>query len=210
MQLTVFGGTGGTGRQLIGAALDAGHQVTAAVREPARISTSHERLQTVRADVLDPGSLDGTMAGADAVVSALGAPANRPTTVYSTGVANILDAMRSASVTRFVGISAVPVRPREQASSLERLVVYPVLYRIFGEGYADMARMEHVLRRSDADWTILRPPRLTDRPATGRYRLAVNDHLPRGRTISRADLAAAMLRVIDEECAVRATVELAY
>jgi len=211
MQLTVFGGTGGTGAQFVRAALDAGHTVTAAARDPAKIQTVQERLRTVRADVLDPLSLDGTVDGADAVVSTLGAPNGRePTTVYSTGVANILDAMRHAGVRRFTGVSAQPVRPRAEVDLLERLVVYPILYRLFGASYADMARMEQVLHRSDVDWTVVRPPRLTDGPATGRYRIAVNGRLRRGSSISRADLAAAMLRLLDDPRAVRATVDVAY
>lgn len=211
MQLTIFGGTGGTGEQLIGAALHAGHTVTAPARDPSRIRISDQRLRVVRADVLDPPSLEGTLEGADAVVSALGVASGRePTTVYSSGVANILDAMRRARVRRFIGVSALPVTPRNEVSALERLVVYPILYRFFGEGYADMTRMELLLGRSELDWTVVRPPRLTDHPATGRYRTAVNRHLPRGRTISRADLAAAMLRLLDDPAALRATVGVAY
>ena len=70
--------------------------------------------------------------------------------------------------------------------------------------------MERVLRDSDVDWTVVRPPRLTNGPANGRYRTAVNRHLERARTISRADLAAAMLRLLDDPHAVRATVGIAY
>lgn len=210
MNLTVFGCTGGTGSRLIRAALDAGHIVTAAARDPSRLQISHERLRIVRADVLDPSSLTGTMDSADAVLSALGAAGNKPTTVYSTGVANIVDAMHRAGVRRFIGVSALPVTPRGEVSALERLAVYPILYRLFGEAYADMARMEQVLSRSDIDWTIVRPPRLTDRPGTGRYRIAVNHHLRRGRTLSRADLATAMIRLLDHPPAVRATVGIAY
>jgi putative NADH-flavin reductase len=211
MQLTVFGGTGGTGEQMIHAALDAGHSVTAPARDPSKIRVSHEQLRAIRADVLDPPSLNGTVDGADAVVSAVGAPPGKePTAVYSIGVANILDAMRRAGVRRFIGVSALPVTPRAEVSVLERLVVYPILYRFFGEAYADMARMEDLLRGSDVDWTIVRPPRLIDGPATGRYRTSVNRHLQRGRTISRDDLAAAMLRLLDDPHAVRTTVGVAY
>ncbi len=211
MQLTIFGGTGGTGEQLIRAALDASHTVTAPARDPSRIRVSHDQLRTVRADVLDPLSLNGTVDGADAVVSALGASRMRePTTVYSTGVANIIEAMRRAGVRRFIGVTAVPVTPRTEVSLLERLVLYPILYRFFGEGYADMARMEQLLRASDVDWTIVRPPMLTDGPATGRYRTAVDRHLQRGRTVSRADLAAAMLRLLEDPDTVRTTVSVAY
>lgn len=218
MHLAIFGGTGGTGAALIQAALAARHTVTAPARDPARIGISHERLRTVRADVLEPAALPGVVGSADAVVSALGTrPGRQPTTVYSVGVANILAAMRGAGLRRFIGISALPVTPRAEVSVLERRVVYPILYRFFGEGYADMARMEQLLRSGhgdggsgDMDWTVVRPPMLTDGPATGRYRTAVNRHLPRARKISRADLAAEMLRLLDDPHALRATVAVAY
>lgn len=76
--------------------------------------------------------------------------------------------------------------------------------------YADMARMEQVLRHSDADWTIVRPPRLTDGSLTGRYRTAVNHHLRVGRAISRGDLATAILDLLENPDTVRATVAVAY
>ncbi len=128
MQLTIFGGTGGTGEQLIHAALDAGHTVTAPARDPTKIRASHQQLRAIRANVLDPPSLTGTVDGADAVVSALGAPRGKePTTVYSVGVANILDAMRRAGVRRFIGVSALPVTPRRgRRSGAIRRLPHPV------------------------------------------------------------------------------------
>lgn len=209
--LTVFGATGGTGAHFTQAALAAGHTVTAVARDPARVPISHERLRTVRGDVLDRPSLQNSIEGADAVVSALGAGNGRkPTTVYSTGVANILDLMSSAGVHRFVGISALPVTPRDQVDALHRLVLFPLLYRFFGGSYADMARMEQLLQQSTADWTVMRPPRLTNGPATGRYRTALNEQLPRAGKISKADLADAMLRILNDPHAVKATVAIAY
>ncbi len=178
--LTVFGATGATGNHVVRSALAAGHTVTAVARNPARLPTSHERLRTVRGDVLDRPSLETSMDSADAVVSALGGGSGRePTTVYSAGVANILDVMVQASVDRFVGISALPVTPRQEVAAMHRLVIFPVLYRFFGESYADMARMEHLLAQSTAAWTVMRPPRLTNGRATGHYRTALNEQLPR-------------------------------
>lgn len=211
MRLVVFGATGGTGAHFTRAALTAGHTVTAVARDPYRVTITHERLRTVRGDVLDRPSLTGSMDGADAVVSALGASSGRkPTTVYSAGVTNILDLMSSVGVHRFVGISALPVTPRDQVGALQRLVVFPVLYRFFGGSYADMARMEQLLQHSTADWTVMRPPRLTNGPATGRYRTALNQQLPRAGKISKADLADAMLHILNDPHAIKATAAIAY
>lgn len=194
MRLTVFGATGATGRQVLTQALAAGHQVTAVARRPEAID--HLPLRVVRAELTDP--LDEAVAGADAVLSALGGPAGRaPTTVYSAGVTAITAAMGRAGVRRIVAVSAVPVAP--PATVLERRVVYPLLWRFFGGCYRDMATMENLLAEGDRDWTVFRPPRLTDRPATGRYRTAVDDVLPRAASLPRADLAAAMLAAVPHD-----------
>ncbi len=210
MNITIFGSTGGTGRELVRLALERGHSVTAVARDPNAVNLAHQRLVVHRADVLDPDLLPPVIVGADAVMSALGSAVGRtPTTVYSAGIANILEAMRAADVRRFVGISASPVIPRSEAPVSQRLLVFPILYRFFGGAYTDMRRMEELLRASQAEWTVLRPPMLTDKPATGRYRTAFNQNVRRGRWITRSDLAAAMLDVLEDRSTVRAAIGVA-
>lgn len=197
MKLTLFGATGGTGAQVLTQALAAGHHVTAIARHPESIGTRHPALEVIQGDVLSPGSLEDEIHGADAVLSALGAEAGRrPTTVYSQGTAAITAAMQAAGVTRFVGISASPVAPPSVKSPFERRIIHPMLYSFFGGAYDDMTRMEHLLAESTINWTIFRPPRLTNHPRTGRYRTAVDSKLARAVSISRADLADAMLAAI--------------
>jgi putative NADH-flavin reductase len=210
MRFAIFGSTGPTGRALVSQALDKGHDVTAVARDPAGVDATPVRLRVVRADVLDRSSFDGVLSGVDAVLSAIGTHGRQPTTVYSTGVANIRDAMHDAGVRRFIGISALPVAARTELGPVERWIAVPLLSMFFGEMYADMARMEQLLRDSDLDFTIMRPPQLTNERATGRYRTSINQRLPRARKISRADLAAEMLHVIPDRDTVRATVTLAY
>ena len=210
MRLAIFGSTGPTGGALVSQSLAQGHDVTAVARDPAAVNASGARLQVVRADVLDRSSFDGVLSGVDAVLSAIGTHGRQPTTVYSVSAANIRDAMHHAGVQRFVCISALPVTPRADLRPAERWMVVPLLSMFFGQMYADMTRMEQVLRDSDLDFTIMRPPQLTNKRATGQYRTAINQHLGRARKISRADLAGEMLRVIPDRNTVRATVTLAY
>lgn len=73
-----------------------------------------------------------------------------------------------------------------------------------------MRRAEDEVRESDLDWTIMRPPRLTGKAATGTYRTAVDRNLPRGYTVSRAGLAACMLTLLADAAAVRRHVCIAY
>jgi putative NADH-flavin reductase len=210
MRLTVFGPTGGTGAEIVRQAAAAGHTVTAVARKPERVSNT-VNVHVVQGDVTDAQSLEPAVAGADAILSALGARSiGEPTTVYSAGTANVLGAMRRAGVRRFIGISAVPVgRGSEQLGPLTRYVIYPILYRFFGPAYDDMKRMEVVAARSDRDWTIFRPPQLVDAPASGKYRTAIDAPLPRAWRVSRADLAAAMLAAVEDASLVRHVVTIA-
>ncbi|HEV8045290.1 MAG TPA: NAD(P)H-binding protein [Rubrobacter sp.] len=191
-------------------ALAAGHEVTAVARRPDAVAPTDPRLRVVPGDVLDPASLRDGVVGADAVLSALGSRRmNRPTTVYSAGTAEVLAAMRDADVRRFVGVTAAPVGPDDHKSALDRYLVHPLLHRFFGGGYDDMRRMEDLLAASDRDWTVFRPPRLTNGASTGRYRTAVDGPLPRVWSVSRADLAAAMLAAAQDPALVEHAVAIA-
>lgn len=117
--------------------------------------------------------------------------------------------MQAAGVTRFFGISAIPVAPESIKSAFERRMLHPLLYRFFGGGYADMARMEQLLAGSAINWTVFRASRLTNGPQTGRYRTAVNSRLPRASSVSRADLAEAMLAAVGDTALYRHAVAIA-
>ena len=197
MKLTIFGPTGGTGRQLVEQALAAGHKVTAVAREPKSVAIAHSNLLVVQGDVLEPGWLQAGMEGSDAVLSALGTSAmKQPTSVYSRGTASILAAMTTAGITRLIAVSAIPLVSKQQKSLLERKLIHPTMYRFFGGGYQDMRRMEISLEGGSIDWTIFRPPRLTDKPKTGSSRIAIDAPLSSAWSICRPDLAEAMLQAV--------------
>lgn len=212
MRLTVFGATGGTGTQLVRQALAAGQDVTAVVREPARLDVpSHDRLEVTPADVLDPGSIVATVTGGDAVVSALGSHAGRaPTSVCQDGTHSIMEAMGKAGVRRLVVVSNSGMIADKGDGLGTRRLAKPVLQRILRDPYVDMARMDDDVRGSDLDWTIVRPPMLTNGRHTGRYRTSVGRNVRGGRTIARANLADGILRLLDDPRAVRAEIFIAH
>jgi putative NADH-flavin reductase len=212
MRLTIFGASGQTGRRLVEHALAAGHDLTAVVRDPARLPVRHQRLQVVVADVLDPAAIAPAVAGADAVISALGPhpPRNR-SSIISAGTASILEAMQATGTSRLVVVSAAPVATDDHGTTLpERLLARPLLRRLLGGLYADMATMEDTVKRSGVDWTILRPPWLSEGPRTGSYRQAKDGNLRGGARISRADLAEAILACLDDPDTVKATIAIGY
>jgi putative NADH-flavin reductase len=209
--LLVIGATRGTGKQLVQQALAAGHTVTALARDPARVEIQDERLAVMRGDVLDPATLIQAMAGCDAVVSSLGVTSayRKPTTLYSAGMRHLIEAMRTEGVTRLIAVTAAPLGDGEGDTLAGRLLG-KMMWAFIKEVYADMTRMVEIIRGSGLDWTIVRPPRLTNKPLTGHYRTAVNRNVRGGYSIARADLADACLKLLDDPIAVRAVIGIGY
>jgi putative NADH-flavin reductase len=210
MKLTIVAATGGIGRELLDQAIAAGHDVTAVVRNPAALPDGPAR--TVRADLsaADPAALQSAVAGADAVLSGLGARPRADAGIAERGTRAIVEAMTAAGARRLIVVSAAPVgtvaspaRPRPPRSDpgdgiVMRTLLTPLVKRLFRDRYADLARMEDVILASRLDWTIVRPPRLTNGPASGRYRTAFGRNVRGGLRIARADVASFMLAAVGE------------
>ncbi len=194
MKLIVFGATGGVGRLLVKGALERGHQVTAFVRDPQALMPE-DRLRIVAGDLFDPQQVGDAMDGQRAVFSALGARTRKPEPLLSRAIPLILNAMHFHIVERIVALGA--------AGSLHPAGRYqaPIWNMLYGalratalrHMAADHRAQERLLAASDLDYTIVRPPRLTDGQPTGTYRV-LPDALPSSsRHISRADVAQFML-----------------
>lgn len=203
MRIAVLGATGGVGGHLVRHALADGHEVIAAVRDPARLSIRHEHLDVVRADALDATSVKSVVHGVDAVLSGIGqAGRTDPLRPASTSARAVVDAMNANEVRRLVVVSAAPLnRDGRVASRLNRLGG-PVLWRLFRDVYVDLERMEAILRDSTLDWTSVRPPKLVDKPGHGTYRFEVEGG-PAGSVITRADVARAMLDFVGDPATFR-------
>jgi putative NADH-flavin reductase len=199
MKVTVFGATGGTGKHVVVQALAAGHEVTAVARNVSDVEP-RDGLTIVQGDVLDFASVEQALADCDAVVSVLGvADRRKPTKLFSEGVGNIVRAMKASGTKRIIALSADGVEPNPAVNIGQRLVIALVVARILKHLYGDMLEMERVLADSETDWTVVRPPRLSDKEHTGTYQVSTGEPGP-SSGISRADLADYMVtRLADEE-----------
>lgn len=212
MKLTVFGATGGIGGHLVAQALEAGHTVTAVVRDPARLSSSAQPgLHVVTVPGLtEPGPLEPALRGSDAALSGVGPRSLKQAGVATAATRGILGALEATGVRRFVAVSAMPVGPVPDGEGfLGRRIAYPLVRRLLRKVYDDLEAMEADIRRSGTEWTVVRPPRLTDKPVSGRYRLAFGANVPNGGFASRADVAHAMLALLDDPRAVGVPVGIA-
>ncbi|HEV2784426.1 MAG TPA: NAD(P)H-binding protein [Actinophytocola sp.] len=211
MKVTVFGASGAIGGQVVRQALDAGHAVAAVVRQASRFDLTHPGLSVVRvAGLTDPEPLLPALDGSDAAISAIGPRSRGDAGVASTATRGILRALEIAGVRRFAAVSAVPVGPvPDDDPWFSRKIVYPLIRAVLRDVYADLAAMEAEIGRSATDWTIVRPPRLTNKPLSGAYRTTIGGNVPRGNFVSRADVAHAMLAALDNPATVRQAVGVA-
>ncbi|WP_406290609.1 NAD(P)-dependent oxidoreductase [Embleya sp. NBC_00896] len=204
MRITVFGATGPTGRRLTDQALAAGHQVTAVSRR-ADALTPRAGLTVVSVDVADTAAVAAAVAGADAVVSALGVPPTRErVTVYSDGVRNIIAGMEQHGVKRLVAVSSSVADPnwRPTGEHFFNLVMDPLVNRkVAKTAHDDMRRMEALLQESGLDWTVVRPGGLFEHHEVTDYELG-EDSVDALYT-ARIDLAAAMLSELEDRRFVR-------
>jgi putative NADH-flavin reductase len=174
------------------------------------MTEDHENLTVQRADVMDPAAIGAAIAGRDAVLSVVGSREGRaPTTVCADSASAIIAAMREHGTSRLVVVSNSGMHVDEADGPMTRRVVKPMLARLLRHGFADMRRMEELVIASGLDWTIVRPPMLTNGKRTDRYRTAVNLNVRGGNRVSRADLADQLLRCLYDGNTVRATVAVA-
>ncbi len=209
-KIVVFGATGGTGQQIVECGLAAGHRVVAVARKPEVIKTTHDRLQIMKGDVLDCASIDAAVAGADAVLSAIG-PANnrRPGTLISVGVRNIVDSCEKAGVKRFVFESGLMVGDGHALSLFNRTAT--AIYRSMNRALCDDKRIaESTIRASTLEWVIVRPPALTGKPAKGGYRTGVDLALSVAKSLSHADVAEFLVAAATDDAIVRTIQDIGY
>lgn len=207
MRILVLGAAGRTGRHVVEQALGHGHDVRAFVRS-SDLGVSHPRLEVVRGNIMDFDAVDGAVNGVDAVISAVGSGGGKDVRVYSEGIGNVIHAMALHDVRCLVVMTAAGVFARDdkKISLAFRALIATVLRPV----YEDMERLEQRVAASGLDWTIVRPVGLSDAEQTGHYRLSLDGTMLRKATrISRADVAALMLKAAESGAWVRRTLLIA-
>jgi len=189
MKLFVIGATGRTGREIVQQALARGHHVTGFVRSPERVSVKNERLSVLKGNVMDENQLFQAMQNQDAVISTLGPrEVFKPTSMLHDSAVATTRAMNRSGVKRLVVLSAAahfPGIPNRIASFIMR------------NHMRDSLAMEEIVQSNGLDWTIARPPRLTQEEYTT-YRSREGAAPKMGFSLARKAVAAFMLDTIEQ------------
>jgi putative NADH-flavin reductase len=200
MKLVVLGATGGTGLEIVRHSIERGHSVTALVRSPERLKLFRDRIIIKQGDLLNSADLEQAIQDHDAVLSGFG-----PRVPISKADANLLQNF-AVALTKAMLHTAVRRVVIESVAFLFKDSIVPPAYilgRLFFSGIlADSSAMERIIRDTELEWTLVRPPELTDKPYTGSYRVREGHLPPFGFKISRADVADFIVKAAENRSSI--------
>jgi putative NADH-flavin reductase len=191
MKIALFGGTGPTGRHIIETALAGGYALSVFARDPAKLAAFADRVEIVVGDLGNRDVIKACIAGADAVISAVGpnrlsAREKRP---IMRGVATIISVMEELHVGRLIQVSTPACRDPNDGFDLAS-GAFVLLFRLIARNaLEDIRATAELVRSSSRDWTLVRIPNLRDGPATGRIAIGWYGRAKLGMTLSRGNLA---------------------
>lgn len=195
MKIAIFGASSASGKLLVEKALAKGYEVTAFVRDEAKLGIADPRLKVVCGDALNPAQVEEAVKRSDAVLSTLG-PRGKLKVMAAQSTKYIVEAMEKHGVKRLVVVSVagIPVpqdkRGRNLISGLIKLLLKDV--------FVDRENQLAVLEASKVEWVAVRVPRLTDEPATGSVKAFFGNPSP-GLKVTRSDLADFMLEQLTSD-----------
>lgn len=211
MNIAIFGASGATGIPLTKRCLAAGHSVTALVRTPQAFSL-RDAVRVVHGSAFDADAVHRTIAGADAVLSTLGASSLGKEEVLERGVPQIIAAMQQ-QVRRIIVLGAAGAIPHgwdDQSPWRRWIAEHIVVGMILKNPMASQHVQYQALAASDLDWTMVMPPMLTNGPGHGAWRVGAQS-LPRNANrIAREDVAEFMLQQLDNPRWIKKAVYIAW
>ena len=209
MNVLVFGASGKTGREVVRQALARGFNVSAFVRDTARLPLAHANLRLVKGQITDPKAMARAIEGHTCVISTLGVGLPlRHDPIVIEGVRTIARASEHASVERLLYMSFIGVRESRDAAGF---LLKQLAGTVLRHEVADHEAKEAAVAESFVDWTIVRPPKLTNGRLTASYRVGedieARSPLP---MMSRADVADFMLRQLSDQSFIRKAVRILH
>ncbi|XP_053107825.1 uncharacterized protein LOC128325934 isoform X2 [Hemicordylus capensis] len=205
MKLSVLGASGQTGQFLVKQALEQGHEVTALVRNVAKLPIQHQNLKVVETDIFSADQLSEHFQGQDAILSCLGFPYRIFSSIsgYTDSMKAITAAGRRSNVKHIIVMTSWFTAPEsgQNASILVRFLLLPLIRSVL----TNMYQMENYLKEecSDLNWTVVRPPGLQNVPATDKEILTHEGYFvpdpngyPATNSVARGDVARFMLSLL--------------
>ena len=197
-RVLILGANGPSGRQTVQQGLARGLAVDALTRHPEAFPIRHERLRVIGGDAKDPSTIDAAVAWCDAVISVIGTGFTwRPVEVYSSSARLIIAAMQHYGRRRLVVVTSGGVSAEVRHGGILQHLTFLLTRKTFTRTvYDDMEEMERLVSTSGLDWTVVRPPVLSDDPGAGS---AAAENSIDGPCIAREGLATMLLDQLDDD-----------
>ena len=196
MKLTIFGATGGTGKQVVEQAVAAGNHVVAYVRNPSKLEFIHKNLTIVEGELADQMMIEQAVSGVDAVISVLGPRGGSKDKPITRGMQNIITAMNKYGVRRLIVSSTLSVKDPNDLPDFKAKFLVNFVKLTMRSAYEEIISVAETVRKSDLDWTILRLTTLTNNLKSGKVKVGYLGKGEVGMRISRADLAEFILKQV--------------
>lgn len=198
MRIALFGATGGTGKQLIEQALEAGYEVAAYARNPSKLDIRHEHLKVIQGELSDAALIEGAVRGVDAVISALGPRGSSKGRPITQGMRNIIASMKKQGVSRLIVSSTLSAKDPNDRSDFKTESPVRLVKFTMRDAYEDIVSAAESVRNSDPDWTMVRLSMLNNNVRSGKVKAGYVGKGEVGSSISRADVADFMLKQVKD------------
>ena len=203
MKVIVFGAAGATGAHLVRQAQKRGHAVTAFVRN--RSAPALDGISVIHGDARDGAAVSAAIQGQDALLAALGSGTLGKSDLLRETSRHMIAAMERHGVRRLVVLSAAGALYDAglHQGAVGRAMLHMLLATLLRNVARDQAAQERQVEASSLDYTMVRPPFLTNGAATGRYRVALDGLPAKAGPIARVDVAAFMVGQLEDASFIR-------
>lgn len=195
MKVSVFGGTGGTGKYLVTQLVTAGHSVTVLARTPSKVDAQNGSIKVVEGDARDESKVREVVKGCEVVLAAFGPRSFKKDDIQAVFLSNLVNVMHTENIQRLIELSAWGAGGNVPNGQLFfKLIQKTILKNVFD----DKNRGEALVTQSDLSYTLVRPGRLTNKPGQGNVKASLTGE-GLSRSISREDVAAFMVSQISDD-----------
>lgn len=198
MNITIFGASGAIGQILAKHAIDNGDTVTAYVRRSDSLSFSHENFNTIVGQLTDQPEVERAIANADVVISTLGPALDTSRKLKGTPIADghevIKRAMEKLNVNRFITLATPSIHSEQDRKNISTVVPGIMAKLLFPNAYHDMKKIEHLIKSSSLNWTVVRIINPNAKHKNNEYQVSLGDQ-PAKMPVSRENVARFMYSV---------------
>lgn len=173
MKIAIFGSTGFLGKVLLEKALDDGYQIRTLVRNPEKLGEFKNKVDFIQGNIFETSKIEETVKETEVVISTVGPPQRNPKNPekYKMAMEDLIAELEKQNIKRFIHIGG-SVHPggENENWTMGRRLLRLFLNLVWKQGLLAKQLEWEVLKVSNIDWTLVRPPQITKGGSTGKVK----------------------------------------